>query len=152
MAKSFARTLSSAGFPARPLANTSTVSLVLMSPSTVMRLKLWAVASCNAACSGPRAMAASVVMMHNIVAWRKLAEICGEWLKKGSRIYCEGEIITRSYDDKNTGVKKYTTEIVINDMIMLSPKTAGATGGAAPTASAGSAPAASGAAVDDLPF
>ena len=89
---------------------------------------------------------------HNIVAWRKLAEICGEWLKKGSRIYCEGEIITRSYDDKNTGVKKYTTEIVINDMIMLSPKTAGATGGSSPAASAGSAPAASGPAVDDLPF
>jgi single-strand DNA-binding protein len=55
---------------------------------------------------------------HNIVAWRKLAEICGEWLKKGKRVYIEGRIQTRSYDDKN-GVKKYITEIVADDMIML---------------------------------
>jgi single-strand DNA-binding protein len=44
---------------------------------------------------------------HNIVAWRKLAEICGEWLKKGKKIYLEGRIQTRSYDDKNSGIKKY---------------------------------------------
>jgi single-strand DNA-binding protein len=55
---------------------------------------------------------------HNIVVWRKLAEICGEWLKKGKRVYIEGRIQTRSYDDKN-GVKKYVTEIVADDMIML---------------------------------
>ncbi len=55
---------------------------------------------------------------HNIVAWRKLAEICGEWLKKGKKVYIEGRIQTRSYDDKN-GVKKYITEIVADDMIML---------------------------------
>ncbi len=55
---------------------------------------------------------------HNIVTWRKLAEICGEWLKKGKRVYIEGRIQTRSYDDKN-GVKKYVTEIVADDMIML---------------------------------
>ncbi len=56
---------------------------------------------------------------HNIVAWRKLAEICGEWLKKGKKIYIEGRIQTRSYDDKNTGAKKYITEIVADNMIML---------------------------------
>lgn len=56
---------------------------------------------------------------HNIVAWRKLAEICGEWLKKGKRVYIEGRIQTRSYDDKNTGQKRYITEIVADDMIML---------------------------------
>jgi single-strand DNA-binding protein len=56
---------------------------------------------------------------HNIVAWRKLAEICGEWLKKGKKIYIEGRIQTRSYDDKNTGAKKYITEIVAENMIML---------------------------------
>lgn len=55
---------------------------------------------------------------HNIVAWRKLAEICGEWLKKGKKVYIEGRIQTRSYDDKN-GVKKYVTEIVADDLIML---------------------------------
>jgi single-strand DNA-binding protein len=54
---------------------------------------------------------------HNIVAWRKLAEICGEWLKKGKRIYLEGRIQTRSYE--KDGVKKYITEIVADDMIML---------------------------------
>ncbi len=55
---------------------------------------------------------------HNIVAWRKLAEICGEWLKKGKKVYIEGRLQTRSYDDKN-GVKKYVTEIVADDLIML---------------------------------
>jgi single-strand DNA-binding protein len=59
---------------------------------------------------------------HNIVAWRKLAEICGEWLKKGKKIYIEGRIQTRSYDDKNTGAKKYITEIVADNMIMLDGK------------------------------
>ena len=54
---------------------------------------------------------------HNIVAWRKLAEICGEWLKKGKRVYIEGKIQTRSYE--KDGIKKYITEIVADDMIML---------------------------------
>ena len=56
---------------------------------------------------------------HNIVAWRKLAEICGEWLKKGKKVYIEGRIQTRSYDDKNTGAKRYITEVVADSMIML---------------------------------
>lgn len=55
---------------------------------------------------------------HNIVVWRKLAEVCAEYLKKGSRVYLEGKIQTRSYDDKN-GVKRYVTEIVMSEMIML---------------------------------
>ena len=59
---------------------------------------------------------------HNIVAWRKLAEICGEWLKKGKKIYIEGRIQTRSYDDKNSGIKKYITEIIADNMIMLDSK------------------------------
>lgn len=59
---------------------------------------------------------------HNIVAWKKLAEICGEWLKKGKKVYIEGRIQTRSYDDKNTGAKKYMTEIVADSMIMLDSK------------------------------
>jgi single-strand DNA-binding protein len=56
---------------------------------------------------------------HNIVAWRKLAEICAEYLKKGKKIYIEGRIQTRNYDDKNTGQKRYITEIVADNMIML---------------------------------
>lgn len=59
---------------------------------------------------------------HNIVAWKKLAEICAEWLKKGKKVYIEGRIQTRSYDDKNTGQKKYMTEIVADNMIMLDGK------------------------------
>ena len=58
---------------------------------------------------------------HNIVAWRKLAEICGEYLKKGSKIYLEGKLQYRNYDDKN-GVKRYVTEIVIDEMLMLDTK------------------------------
>ncbi len=56
---------------------------------------------------------------HNIVAWRKLAEICGQYLKKGSKVYLEGRLQTRSWDDKNTGQKRYATEIVADDLIML---------------------------------
>jgi single-strand DNA-binding protein len=55
---------------------------------------------------------------HTIVAWRKLAEICGEYLKKGRRVYIEGRLQTRSWDDKN-GVKHWKTEIIADDMIML---------------------------------
>ena len=59
---------------------------------------------------------------HNIVVWRKLAEICGQYLKKGSKVYIEGRLQTRSWDDKNTGLKRYTTEIVGDDLIMLDSK------------------------------
>jgi len=55
---------------------------------------------------------------HNIVAWRKLADICGQYLKKGSKVYLEGRLQTRSWDDQN-GVKKYRTEIIADNMIML---------------------------------
>jgi len=58
---------------------------------------------------------------HRIVAWGKLAEVMGEWLKKGSSVYIEGRLQTRSYDDAN-GVKKYITEVVVNDMEMLGRK------------------------------
>ncbi len=58
---------------------------------------------------------------HNIVAWRKLAEICGQYLNKGKLIYIEGKLQTRSWDDKE-GNKRYTTEIVADNMVMLSAK------------------------------
>lgn len=54
---------------------------------------------------------------HNIVAWRKLAEICGEWLKKGRRVYLEGRLQTRSWE--KDGTKHYMTEIVADQMIIL---------------------------------
>ena len=56
---------------------------------------------------------------HNIVAWRKLADIIGQYLKKGSQVYIEGRLQTRSWDDKTSGQKKYRTEIVADNMIML---------------------------------
>jgi single-strand DNA-binding protein len=56
---------------------------------------------------------------HNVVAWQRLAEIAGEYLKKGSQVYVEGRLRTDSWDDKETGQKKYRTEIVINDMVLL---------------------------------
>lgn len=88
---------------------------------------------------------------HNIVAWRKLAEICGEWLKKGKKVYIEGRLQTRSYDDKNTGAKKYVTEIVADNMIMLDGK--GAAGESnAPAPSAPAQEEGSLAKDDDLPF
>lgn len=60
---------------------------------------------------------------HNVVMWRNLAEIVEKYLKKGDRVYIEGKIRTRSYEDKD-GVKKYITEIVADNMNMLSSKTA----------------------------
>jgi single-strand DNA-binding protein len=83
---------------------------------------------------------------HNIVAWRKLAEICGQYLKKGSKVYLEGKLQTRSWDDKNTGVKRYTTEIIADDMIMLDGKPSGGND-SHPVAEEQSAPE-----KDDLPF
>ena len=56
---------------------------------------------------------------HNIVAWGKLGEICGQYLRKGKLVYIEGSIRTDSWDDKESGQKKYRTEIVANTMKML---------------------------------
>ena len=57
---------------------------------------------------------------HNLVAWQRTAEIIGEYVKKGSKIYVEGSLRTSSWDDKNTGEKKYRTEIIVNDLVLLS--------------------------------
>ncbi len=62
---------------------------------------------------------------HNLVFYRRLAEIAGEYLKKGSMIYVEGKLQTRKYTDK-AGVEKSTTEIIVNEMTMLGSKTSGA--------------------------
>jgi single-strand DNA-binding protein len=52
------------------------------------------------------------------VAWRRLGEICGEYLHKGSQVYIEGKLQTRSWEDRD-GVKRYTTEVVAYTMQML---------------------------------
>jgi single-strand DNA-binding protein len=64
------------------------------------------------------------VEYHNVVAWRKIGEIAGQYLKKGSRVYVEGRIQTRSWDG-NDGQKKNRIEIVLDNMIMLDSKGAG---------------------------
>ncbi len=56
---------------------------------------------------------------HNVVLWQRMAEIAGEYLKKGGKVYIEGRLQTRSWDDKQTNQKKYMTEIVASDMILL---------------------------------
>jgi single-strand DNA-binding protein len=61
---------------------------------------------------------------HRIVAWGKLAEFCQEYVQKGSYLYIEGRIQTRSYDDRD-GVKRYITEIRANEIGLLDKKTAG---------------------------
>jgi single-strand DNA-binding protein len=58
---------------------------------------------------------------HKIVAWSRLAEICGEYLNKGSKVYIEGRLQTRKWQDQN-GNDRYTTEIVAQEMKMLSPR------------------------------
>lgn len=69
---------------------------------------------------------------HNIVTWDKLAEICERYLSKGSKVYIEGRIQTRSWDDKTTGQKKYMTEIVADQMMMLDSPGGGRAGVAGP--------------------
>lgn len=55
---------------------------------------------------------------HNLVAWRKLADIAGQYLKRGSKVFVEGRLQTRSWDDAQ-GQKRFRTEIVADNLIML---------------------------------
>ena len=56
---------------------------------------------------------------HSIVAWQRLAEIVGEYVKKGSKVYIEGRLQTSSWEDKQSGEKKYRTEIVAHEIVLL---------------------------------
>ncbi len=67
---------------------------------------------------------------HNLVLWRGLAETAEKYVHKGDKLYVEGKIRTRSYDDQ-TGAKRYVTEIFVDSMEMLSPKGTAAPGTAA---------------------
>ena len=57
---------------------------------------------------------------HRIVAWRRLGEICGEYLHKGRQVYIEGKLQTKEWEDRD-GNKRYTTEIIASQMQMLGP-------------------------------
>lgn len=103
------------------------------------------------------------VEFHNVVVWGKLAEICQQYLKKGAKVYFQGRLKTRNWEDPD-GKKNYRTEIIAENMIMLDSRGAGS---AAPAAAA-ARPAAAGSAkspasqtpppaeeevkIDDLPF
>lgn len=97
---------------------------------------------------------------HRVVAFGKLADICGQYLHKGKQVYIEGRLQTRSWEDKESGQKRYTTEIVAQEMQMLgrvgdAPMDVPGDGGgyqsqAAQSGSSGPAPA--GGDDDDLPF
>ena len=56
---------------------------------------------------------------HSVVAWQRLAEVIGEYANKGGRLYVEGRLQTSSWDDRESGQKKYRTEIVAQDIVLL---------------------------------
>ncbi len=94
---------------------------------------------------------------HRVVFFRRLAEIAGEYLKKGSKVYIEGKLQTRKWQDKD-GNDRYTTEIVANEMQMLDSRGGGTadfnqTPASAPAAQPqASSPAPAGDFDDDIPF
>jgi len=65
---------------------------------------------------------------HNLKAFNRTAEIVRDYVKKGSKLYIEGKITTNSWDDKETGQKRYRTEIIVNDLSLLSGREEGSGG------------------------
>ena len=66
---------------------------------------------------------------HNLVAFKRLAEIVRDYVKKGSKLFVEGKIQTRSWEDKDTKAKRYRTEIIVNDISLLSGRDEAGAGG-----------------------
>ena len=101
---------------------------------------------------------------HDVVVWnqgnRKLAELCGQYLQKGRLVYVEGRLQTRSWDDQQTGTKRYKTEVNANDVQFLDSRQEGSsselTGSPVPAAATTSAPDVFGSNgdidPDDIPF
>ena len=75
---------------------------------------------------------------HNLVAFGRTAEVAGEYLKKGRTIYIEGALRTSSWDDKESGQKKYKTEVIVNDLVMVGGQRDGGEGGGRGGARSGS--------------
>jgi single-strand DNA-binding protein len=91
---------------------------------------------------------------HNIVVWAKQAEVAGQYLKKGSQVYIEGRLETQSWEDRESGVKKYRTEVICDYFQMLG-KRGDSDGGYRPPdspAQGPGSPPAGGAEDDDIPF
>jgi single-strand DNA-binding protein len=68
---------------------------------------------------------------HNLKAFNRTAEIIRDYVKKGSKLYIEGKLQTRSWDDKESGAKKYRTEIIVNELVLLTGREEGAGGASA---------------------
>ena len=66
---------------------------------------------------------------HNLVAFNRTAEVVRDYVKKGTQLFVEGKIHTRSWDDRNSGQKKYRTEILINELTLLNDRQVGESGG-----------------------
>ena len=66
---------------------------------------------------------------HNVVAYARTAEIVRDYVKKGNKLYVEGRLTTRSWDDKDTGKKVYRTEVVVNDLVLIGGRGDGEGGG-----------------------
>lgn len=75
---------------------------------------------------------------HNLKAFNRTAEIVRDYVKKGSKLYVEGKITTNSWEDKETKQKRYRTEILVNDLSLLSGREEGAGGYSRSSSSAGS--------------
>lgn len=91
---------------------------------------------------------------HNIVAWQRLAEIVGEFVAKGSKLYIEGKLQTSCWEDGQSGERKYRTEIVVRDLVLLGAGVNG-TGKherAAETTEPPSAGSESAESIEDIPF
>jgi len=89
---------------------------------------------------------------HNIVCWGRQAEIAGEYLSKGKQIYVEGRIQTSSWEDRQSGEKKYRTEIICENFQMLGTRGEGGGGYRPPDAPAPSDDLAAPPEDDDIPF
>ncbi len=99
---------------------------------------------------------------HNLVAFQRTAEIVRDYVKKGTQIFVEGKIQTRSWDDKESGQKKYRTEILVNELSLLGGRPSGEGGGSSYSRSSSSSSASTPSAApdyadqgitdDDIPF
>jgi single-strand DNA-binding protein len=89
---------------------------------------------------------------HTAVAWQRLAEIVGEYVRKGSKLYIEGKLQTSSWEDKQSGERKYRTEIVARDIVLLGPRDNGQEGREEMSSGQSSPEPAPALADEDIPF
>jgi single-strand DNA-binding protein len=89
---------------------------------------------------------------HSIVAWQRLAEIVGEYVRKGSKVYVEGKLQTSTWEDKQTGEKRHRTEIVAREILLLSSRENGQEDRQTNAGEASTAESVSAAVDEDIPF